>query len=590
MKKRFYLISMCVILLSFLISIPNVYAKEGLENDVLHILDDMDTKWTEKKEEKDKWKWPWEKDDTDKEKEEKKKDKWKWPWEKEDIEEQEVFYEFDYGSLGQVESTQNAATNTETEKKYKKWIQDILDFGKKFSNDTGDEIGEITVQTLVPSIYFLSSWGDALVSDEEEVEPEDKGMGDIIWDNLGAVNYYSSKWSGDIAEKLTDPLVNTYQDFLGSYLAKEYHKPGFTGELVGEYTNLGNNVIDTGSVLIEMGQLMVSDDVDRSLQFYEKTLDAAEPMVNLFCQAFGIPEETFAAPLFVLDGLSGAWEELRKTPKYIEWKSQFRTEEAFNEAFWDMTWEGIGNALLDIPYELGWLPRIEVHSGYVYVDTGDLWDYVFKTVKKADGSITISFTDYQIVPSGKVPVYKPNIYFYSEETLEADIVFLQENLLTETIPVYQDGWHIEVLEDGKIAWEQQKYDFLFYESLTDKTLNQYEKGWYISCEEREKALKSVLELYQFNEKESEDFMEFWMDKLEANKNYMMYPQETECVDCQMPVSISPAPDSIRRIWFGFEEVSDAKENISEPEVDEIKREGFTVVEWGGFLLNNAIVE
>ena len=126
--------------------------------------------------------------------------------------------------------------------------------------------------------------------------------------------------------------------------------------------------------------------------------------------------------------------------------------------------------------------------------------------------------------------------------------------------------------------------------ITDKTLNQYKTGWYVPYEEREETLEFILELYQFNEKESKDFMEFWMDKLEANKNYMMYPQETECVDCQMPVNISPAPDSIRRSWFGFEEVSDAKENISEPDVDEIKREGFTVVEWGGFLLNNAIVE
>lgn len=66
---------------------------------------------------------------------------------------------------------------------------------------------------------------------------------------------------------------------------------------------------------------------------------------------------------------------------------------------------------------------------------------------------------------------------------------------------------------------------------------------------------------------------------------MMYPQETDCVDCQMPMNISPTPDSIRRIWFVFEKVDDAKENVLEPKVLEIERSGFTVVEWGGFLLN-----
>lgn len=165
------------------------------------------------------------------------------------------------------------------------------------------------------------------------------------------------------------------------------------------------------------------------------------------------------------------------------------------------------------------------------------------------------------------------------------MVFLQENLLTETIPVYQNGWHIDVLGDGKILWKQQEFEILFYESLTDKLLNQYKTGWYISYEEREESLKSVLELYQFNEQETNDFMEFWLEKLEKNQNYMMYPQETDCVDCQMPMNISPMPDSIRRIWFGFEKVDDAKENVLEPKVLEIERSGFTVVEWGGFLLN-----
>ena len=599
MKKKLCLLLICSILFSFIVPEQKVYASEGiqnlvqgLENDIKNntLIEEKDKGWFGKKE--------------NNKEEEKKKDKWKWPWEEDESEEENEFYGVDSDYFNQF-SSGNQSLNTQnnynfswnaqnnqsfnTQNESGGWLEDLQEdfqeIWKKFLNDTGENVGDTSIQTLSPNLYLLLNWGDALANGEEVEETESKSLGDIMWDNWGAPAYYSSKWSDYFAEKATDPIVDVYQNYLGDYFAKKYHKKGITGEVIGGLTDIGTNFTDASSTLFEMGKIALSDDVDKSLQIYEKSFNLAEPMVNMFCQAFGVPEETFAAPLFVFDGLSGAWEELRKTPEYQVWKSQFRTEKGFKDAFWDMTWEGIAYCLADIPRELGLYPRVEVHSGYVYIDTGNYWDYIFKTVKKKDGSITISFTDYQVVPSGRVPVYKPNIYFYAEEKMESDVVFLQENLLTETIPVYQNGWHINVLGDGKIVWEQQEFDFLFYESLTDKTLNQYKDGWYISYEKREEALNAVLELYQFNEQETKDFMEFWLNKLEENQNYMMYPQETECVDCQMPMNISPAPDNIRRIWFGFEEVTEAKENVAEPEVHEIERDGFTVVEWGGFLLD-----
>ena len=61
----------------------------------------------------------------------------------------------------------------------------------------------------------------------------------------------------------------------------------------------------------------------------------------------------------------------------------------------------------------------------------------------------------------------------------------------------------------------------------------------------------------------------------------MYPQMTEVIDERMPVDIKPAPDSIIRIWFAFDE-NDAPN--SEPKITKFERDGFSVVEWGGFIL------
>ena len=63
----------------------------------------------------------------------------------------------------------------------------------------------------------------------------------------------------------------------------------------------------------------------------------------------------------------------------------------------------------------------------------------------------------------------------------------------------------------------------------------------------------------------------------------MDPQSTKCVDLQMPVEIHPIPDAITRIWFGFEEYEG--QNVEIPEAEVIPRDGFTVVEWGGFFLD-----
>lgn len=63
----------------------------------------------------------------------------------------------------------------------------------------------------------------------------------------------------------------------------------------------------------------------------------------------------------------------------------------------------------------------------------------------------------------------------------------------------------------------------------------------------------------------------------------MYPMLTDSVDAAMPVSFSVNPDSIARIWFGFAHHDESE--IKKPEITPIERKGFTVVEWGGAVLD-----
>ena len=127
------------------------------------------------------------------------------------------------------------------------------------------------------------------------------------------------------------------------------------------------------------------------------------------------------------------------------------------------------------------------------------------------------------------------------------------------------------------------YSYLFYESETQPFFFGNSEGWLIEADERAERYTEILKEYGFNDKEIADFVEFWAEKLPEGVDYMMYPNVTEVIDKAMPVSFSTEPDSIFRIWFTFEPYDG--QIVPEPEIDEIARDGFTVVEWGGVILD-----
>lgn len=180
-----------------------------------------------------------------------------------------------------------------------------------------------------------------------------------------------------------------------------------------------------------------------------------------------------------------------------------------------------------------------------------------------------------------INVYKPNIYLYPAEDTDFTAEFILPRLLTVSDPLYGSGWSGTAHPDGTLDIGGEKYDYLFYESLTDEKLCQTQEGFAVPADRREEVFREVLAGYGFNEKETEDFIDFWTNKLEAGCDYAMYPQLTEAVDASMPITVSPEPDSITRIWFAFEKNGTP---ASQAQPEPIERNGFTMVEWGGFFI------
>lgn len=201
------------------------------------------------------------------------------------------------------------------------------------------------------------------------------------------------------------------------------------------------------------------------------------------------------------------------------------------------------------------------------------WDWI---VEKTTG---------RAKPAEGVGALKPNIYLYSNEETEAKVTFDVPQWLRVSDPLYEGSWQARVLGDGGIVMEDgSEHGYLFYESETQPFYFQKEEGWRIGAETRQEQFRSILEAYGFNEKETLDFLEFWVTRLDPGEDYMMYPQMTGTVDRAMPLTVVPACDSVFRLWFTFEKASEMTD-VKEPEIVEAERSGFTLVEWGGIILD-----
>ena len=185
-------------------------------------------------------------------------------------------------------------------------------------------------------------------------------------------------------------------------------------------------------------------------------------------------------------------------------------------------------------------------------------------------------------PGDGIGAYKPNIYLYPEDEMDVSVAFDIPGLLETVIPAYHDRWLVTAQPDGTlIAEDGEAYTFLFYESVTWPWLYQTEAGWFVEDETRAEQMEAIMLSYGFTEQETADFVEYWTLKLDAGSDYAMYPQLTEIVDMAMPMVVEPAPDNLFRLWFAFEK-NGVVDTLAIPE--QIVRDGFAAVEWGGVIL------
>jgi len=212
----------------------------------------------------------------------------------------------------------------------------------------------------------------------------------------------------------------------------------------------------------------------------------------------------------------------------------------------------------------------------------DWMDQQFENLENWWDDFTDGLLDWMKLAVG-INCYKPNIYIYPQTEMDITVKFQDKEFLTKVIPDYEGIWEVHAKPDGTLyTRDGYAYNYLFYECLTNPNLFEKKEGFVIHTDSRKQQFEEIMQAYGFNTEEINDFTEFWCEKLEAGKTYVMYPQMTDMVDNAMEIQIIPKPDSCIRMWFLFVECDDNM-SVDEPKIQAFERNGYTVVEWGGMV-------
>lgn len=174
---------------------------------------------------------------------------------------------------------------------------------------------------------------------------------------------------------------------------------------------------------------------------------------------------------------------------------------------------------------------------------------------------------------------KPMIYIYPEEEIDLTIKLGNVNNLLYTYPKYKNAWNVRVSKDGNIYDYDTKRNYygLYWEGIDNYKLNM-DEGFVVKGENSVKFLEEKLEILGLNEYEINEFIVYWIDKLENNEyNFISFRNEK---DINMPLEFSKKPDTIIRVMMDFKEL-DKPIKVKEQQLKKVERKGFTIVEWGG---------
>lgn len=177
---------------------------------------------------------------------------------------------------------------------------------------------------------------------------------------------------------------------------------------------------------------------------------------------------------------------------------------------------------------------------------------------------------------------KPIINIYPENNMEISVILNYNGTLTTTYPKYNNGWKVTAKPDGILYdGDGNEYSYLFWEGSTNIEYD-FSEGFVIKGNEAAEFFKEKLSYMGLIPREYNEFIVYWLPRLECMK-YVLVSFQYDIYTDNAELIITPEPDSILRVFAAMKPLEEYID-VPEQELQSFKREGFTVIEWGGTIL------
>ena len=186
-------------------------------------------------------------------------------------------------------------------------------------------------------------------------------------------------------------------------------------------------------------------------------------------------------------------------------------------------------------------------------------------------------------------IEKPVIYLYPTQKQTIEVQLNYNGALTHTYPKYPtDGWQV-IAEPNGTLWDKNgmEYYALFWEGKPHKQIIPKD-GFVIAGKETAAFLEEKLAYLGLNRKEANEFIMYWLPRMEEN-NFNFIHFSGKQYEEQAALIINPKPETIIRVMM-LTQALESKINIPLQDLTTLKnkRKGYTVVEWGGSLINTIV--
>ncbi len=199
-----------------------------------------------------------------------------------------------------------------------------------------------------------------------------------------------------------------------------------------------------------------------------------------------------------------------------------------------------------------------------------------------DGSTKTYSMTYYVYCGGGAEKAKPVIYLYPKKKSTVKVSVAPQGGVIESIPEMGKQWKVTAWPDGKIYDKKTKkeYPYLYWESKDNPTPIDTSTGFVVQEADLQSFFQEKLAVLGLNNKEIADFTEYWVPELSGKPYVFITFYKQERIDQEAPLTVSPKPDSVIRVYFDHQKLDEAIET-QEQELIPAERTGFAVVEWGG---------